>query len=83
MQAVAETVFHQRPIETFGPLGLLGPGKPVEHRHSLAPARVRLPPLATGRHFLERWQVRELPEPGACIMYWCIPRPVSLRWAIR
>ncbi len=65
MQAVAETVFHQRPIEAFGPLGLLGPGKPVEHRHSLAPARVRLPPLATGRHFLERWQVRELPEPGA------------------
>jgi capsular polysaccharide biosynthesis protein len=65
MQTVAETVLHQRPIEAFGPLGLLGPGKPVEHRHSLAPARVALPPLATGRLFLERWQVRELPEPGA------------------
>jgi capsular polysaccharide biosynthesis protein len=62
---MAETVLHQRPIEAFSRLGLLGPGKPVEHRHSLAPARVKLPPLGTGRHFLERWQVRELPEPGA------------------
>jgi capsular polysaccharide biosynthesis protein len=62
---LGETILHQRPIEGFARAGLLGPGKPMQHMHSLAPARIPLPPLATGRHFLERWPVRELPEPGA------------------
>jgi capsular polysaccharide biosynthesis protein len=30
----------------------------------MAPARVRVPPLAAGRMFLEQWQSRELPDQG-------------------
>ena len=40
----------------------MGPGRPVEHAHSLAPARIRVPPLSAGRLFLENWQSRELPD---------------------
>ena len=40
----------------------MGPGLPVQHAHSLAPARIRVPPLSAGRLFLEQWQSRELPD---------------------
>ncbi len=69
MQQAGETILHRRPIEALGALGLLGPGRLVEHHHSLAPARVPLPPLGAGRLFLEQWPSRELPEPGA----WQLP----------
>ncbi len=65
MQLAAETTLHRRPIEGFARLGLLGQGKPIEHIHSMGPARIPLPKLPTGGHFFERWQVRELPEQGA------------------
>ncbi len=65
MQVAGETILHTKPIEALGLLGLMGPGCAVEHRHSLAPARVRLPPLEIGRMFMEQWPSREMPEPGA------------------
>ena len=64
MAGYSEMVLHRRPIEAFAALGLMGPGRPVEHAHSLPPVRIPLGPLATGRHFLERWRVRELPDQG-------------------
>jgi capsular polysaccharide biosynthesis protein len=54
-----EIILHQRPITA-----LLGEGSPVQHVHSLGPARIVLPPLPTGRHFFENWPVRELPRQG-------------------
>jgi capsular polysaccharide biosynthesis protein len=59
-----EIVLYQRPIEAFAAVGLMGPGKPIEHKHSLAPARIPLHPLRTGRAFLESWRLRELPVQG-------------------
>ncbi len=41
---------------------MLSPAARVHHAHSLAPARVALPPMPIGRQFLERWPIRE--EPG-------------------
>jgi Glycosyltransferase 61 len=64
MPDLAETVLHRRPIEAFAAAGLMGPGRPVQHAHSLPPARVALPALATGRHFLQQYQLRELPDQG-------------------
>jgi len=64
MNGYAEVVLHQRPIEGFAAAGLMGPGRAVEHVHSLGPVRVPLPALETGRPFLERWPVRELPDQG-------------------
>jgi hypothetical protein len=54
-----ETILHQRSITT-----LLESGAPVQHVHSLGPARIAVPPLPTGRHFFENWPVRELPRQG-------------------
>jgi capsular polysaccharide biosynthesis protein len=65
MAQFSEIVLHGRPIEAFAAVGLMGPGRRMEHRHSLAPARVHLPPLGTGRHFLQQWQLRELPDQDA------------------
>jgi capsular polysaccharide biosynthesis protein len=62
MAGFAEMVLHQRPIEGFAAAGLLGPGRAVQHVHSMAPERIALPRLETGRHFLEHWQLRELPD---------------------
>ena len=64
MTGFAEIILHRRPIETFVTAGLLGPGRPIQHIHSLRPARVPLPPLETGQHFLANWQLRELPDQG-------------------
>lgn len=64
MASFAEIVLHKRPIEAFSAVGLMGPGRRIEHMHSLPPARVILPELETGRHFLEKWQLRELPDQG-------------------
>jgi hypothetical protein len=64
MNLLPETVLRHRPIEALGAAGLLGPGCPVQHAHSMAPARIRVPPLAAGRMFLEQWQSRELPDQG-------------------
>jgi capsular polysaccharide biosynthesis protein len=64
MNGYAEIVLHQRSIEAFGAIGLLGAGRRIEHVHSLGPARIALPELETGRHFLQQWQVRELPDQG-------------------
>jgi capsular polysaccharide biosynthesis protein len=58
----AEIVLHSRPIESFGATGLLGAGRRMDHVDSLPPVRVRVPPLETGRPFLEQWQLRELPD---------------------
>ena len=58
----AETVFRNRSIESLAAIGLMGPGKPVQHAHSLPPVRIRVPPLSAGRLFLENWQSRELPD---------------------
>ncbi|MEJ0048067.1 MAG: glycosyltransferase family 61 protein [Rhodospirillales bacterium] len=60
----AETVLQRRPIEAFAAAGLMGPGRPVQHVHSLAPVRVSLPALTNGRHFLQQYQLRELPDQG-------------------
>jgi capsular polysaccharide biosynthesis protein len=57
-------MLHRRSIEAFAGVGLMGPGQRIEHRHSLAPAQVALPPLPHGAHFLQRWQLRELPDQG-------------------
>lgn len=65
MELGGETVLHTRPIEALAGLGLLGPGRLVEHCHSLPPARIGLPGLRAGRLFMESWGTRELPEPGA------------------
>lgn len=65
MHGFAELVLHRRPIETFAALGLTGPGGQVQHAHSLPPARINLPPLETGSHFLEQWLLRELPDQDA------------------
>jgi hypothetical protein len=65
MSGYAEIVLHHRPIEGFAAAGLLGPGLRMQHVHSMGPARIALPPLATGRHFLEQWPVREYPTQGA------------------
>ena len=62
MSSAAELFLRQRSIETFAGAGLMGPGRQVEHAHSLAPARIRVPPLSAGRMFLEHWQSRELPD---------------------
>jgi capsular polysaccharide biosynthesis protein len=62
MSIFAETVLRHRSIESLAEAGLMGPGRAVEHAHSLAPARVRVPPLSAGRLFLENWQSRELPD---------------------
>ncbi len=62
MSIFAETVLRQRSIEALGEAGLMGFGRPVQHAHSLAPARVRVPPLSAGRLFMESWQSRELPD---------------------
>jgi capsular polysaccharide biosynthesis protein len=56
---IGETILHQRSVTA-----LLGPGSPVQHVHSLGPARIALPPLPTGGHFFENWPVRELPRQG-------------------
>jgi len=64
MTHYAETVLHCRSIEAFGAAGLMGAGRRIEHRHSLAPVRVVLPPMAAGEHFLQRWQLREFPDQG-------------------
>jgi Glycosyltransferase 61 len=64
MASLAEAVFHRRPIEGFAALGLMGPGRAMQHAHSLAPTRVALPALATGRHFLQQYQLREVPDQG-------------------
>jgi capsular polysaccharide biosynthesis protein len=65
MSSLAEVFFRHRSIETLGAAGLLGPGKPVQHAHSLPPSRIRVPPLSAGRLFLEQWQSRELPDQEA------------------
>ena len=62
--AAGEIFLHWLPIEAFGALGLLGPGRPIEHVHSLGSVPVPLTPLERGRHFLEQWAVRELPDQG-------------------
>ena len=64
MTGFAEITLHRRPIETFAAAGLLGPGRPIQHIHSLRPARVPLPRLETGQNFLSNWQLRELPDQG-------------------
>jgi capsular polysaccharide biosynthesis protein len=64
MNGYAEFVLHHRAIEAFAPAGLMGPGRRMEHIHSMGPARIKLPKLETGRHFLEQWPVRELPTQG-------------------
>jgi capsular polysaccharide biosynthesis protein len=64
MTWLAEIALHRRPIESFLAAGLMGPGRPVQHCHSLPPARIPLSRLNTGRHFLESWQLRELPDQG-------------------
>ncbi len=64
MGPVTETILHQRSIAALAmPAGADGIF-PVQHVHSLGPARISLPPLATGRHFFDLWPVRELPEQG-------------------
>lgn len=65
MAVFTELVLHSRGIEALAGLGLLGPGRPVEHVHSLGPVDVALPPLAAGAAFLAHWPVRELPDQGA------------------
>jgi capsular polysaccharide biosynthesis protein len=65
MSGYAEIVLHHRAIEAFAAVGLMGPGKRMEHIHSMGPSRIPLSPLQTGRHFLEQWPVRELPAQGA------------------
>lgn len=74
MRVADETIFHCRRLEAFGPLGLLGPGRAIEHRFSLPAATIKLPPLRVGRMFMETWPARELPEPGA----WCRPDYTSI-----
>jgi capsular polysaccharide biosynthesis protein len=69
MNGFAETALHSRSIEAFTAAGLMGAGQRVEHRHSLAPVRVNLAPLPAGQHFLQAWQLRELPDQGA----WRLP----------
>jgi capsular polysaccharide biosynthesis protein len=64
MASFAEIVLHKRPIEAFSAAGLMGAGRRMQHMHSLPPSRVKLPELETGRHFLEKWQLRELPDQG-------------------
>jgi capsular polysaccharide biosynthesis protein len=59
-----EIALHRRPIESFPAAGLIGVGRPMQHCHSLPPVRVKLSRLETGRHFLEKWQLRELPDQG-------------------
>ena len=56
---IGETILHQRSV-----MALLGPGSPVQHVHSLGPARIAVPALPTGGHFFENWPVRELPRQG-------------------
>ena len=65
MVNVTETVLRHRSIEGLSAAGLTGPGRPVQHAHSLASVRVRVPPLSAGRMFMESWQSRELPDQGA------------------
>jgi hypothetical protein len=65
MNGYAEIVLHHRAIESFGPAGLMGPGRRLEHVHSMGPARISLSPLEFGGLFLERWPVREFPTQGA------------------
>jgi hypothetical protein len=79
MPMPAELVLHRRPIEAFAAAGLMGPGKAMQHVHSLGPARVALPQLDRGQHFLEQWNLRELPDQGL----WCTAPPALWRWAIR
>ena len=58
MSTFAETVLRHRSIENLADAGLMGPGRAVQHAHSLAPARIRVPPLSAVRLFLENWQSR-------------------------
>jgi capsular polysaccharide biosynthesis protein len=59
-----ETILHQRSIATLAaPAGADG-SFPIQHVHSLGPARILIPKLPTGGHFFDLWPVRELPEQG-------------------
>ena len=62
MGIFAEAILRHRGIEGLHAAGLLGIGRPVQHAHSLPPMRIRVPPLAAGRLFLEQWQSREVPD---------------------
>ncbi len=62
MSGITETVLHRRQIEAFAAAGLMGPGRAVQHVHSLGPHRIALPELEAGRHFLQQWKLRELPD---------------------
>ena len=64
MGPAAETILHQRSIATLAVPAHAPGAHPVQHVHSLGPARVAIPPLPTGGHFFSLWPVRELPEQG-------------------
>jgi hypothetical protein len=62
MASIGETILRHRSIEDLERAGLLGPGKPVQHAHSIGAVRIPVPPLSAGALFLENWQSRELPD---------------------
>ena len=64
MLTMAETILHQRSIATLAAPAHAPGAHPVQHVHSLGPARVIVPPLPTGSHFFSLWPVRELPVQG-------------------
>ena len=64
MGFMSETILHQRSIATLAMPAHAAGVYPVQHVHSLGPARIAVPPLPTGGHFFDLWPVRELPEQG-------------------
>ena len=64
MSPAAETILHQRSIATLAAPAYAPGAHPVQHVHSLGPARIPVPPLPTGGHFFSLWPVRELPIQG-------------------
>lgn len=69
MVVTAETILHRRPISALAAPATAAGAYPVQHVHSLGPARIAVPPLPTGGAFFDLWPVRELPEQGM----WAVP----------
>ena len=63
-QISVETILHQRSIAALAMPADASGSHPVQHVHSLGPARIPVPPLPTGGAFFDLWPVRELPDQG-------------------
>ncbi len=64
MGFTTEIILHQRSIAALAMPANASGVFPIQHVHSLGPARITVPPLPTGGHFFDMWPVRELPEQG-------------------